>query len=302
MENCGFFLIDKPKHVNSFYVVRSLRKVLNMKRIGYAGTLDPLASGLMIVAVGEATKLLFDLEQTDKVYEVAIKLGEVSETYDAEGPIHAFKDREISEIINPPSRKQIEEILKKDFSGEQMQIPPRYSAVKIQGKHAYELARKGKEVNIPSKKVVFYDIQIFSYEYPFLRCSVHCSAGTYIRSFAHDLGQKLDCGGYVQELRRTKIGPHLVDDAIELQAFNPQNFQKFFQPPEKFLSDWRHYELTEKEYAFLQNGGFVPNRWELERYEYSKPVLGLFKGKTVGLLEFCEDGRSVKFAKKFNLS
>lgn len=264
-----------------------------MKRIGYAGTLDPLATGLMIVAAGEATKLLYSLEQTDKVYKVVIEMGATSETYDSEGPIHPFQLPKI------PRREDIQKVLEDHFTGERVQIPPRYSAVKIAGKHAYDLVRKGHDVTIPAKKVVFFDVQLLKYEFPRLECSVHCSAGTYIRSFAHDLGQILGCGAYVRELRRVSIGPYKVEDAVGLADITHENFGKFLQPSEKFLSDWRQCELTDTEYAVLANGGYVMNRWDGDGGAVS--ALALFHGKTVGQLELCEGGKSVKFAKKFNL-
>ncbi len=287
----GFLLIDKPKDITSFYVVKTLRKIFYVKRIGYAGTLDPLATGLMIVAIGEATKLLNALEQMDKVYDVTIQFGATSETYDAEGPIHLFQ--------NPrqPSEEEISQFLSKDFSGEQQQVPPRYSAVKIQGKRAYALARKGKEVQIPAKKVVFHDIKVRKFEYPFLECSVHCSSGTYIRSFAHDLGQKLGCGGYVQSLRRTKISMYRIEDSVPLPELTKENCRQLLIPPQKFLHDWQQCELTEDEYKHLCTGGFSHNRWKIkEGYP-----LAIFQDTNVGLLELCEEGRSMKFAKKFNL-
>ncbi len=293
-DDFGFLLIDKPKEVSSFYVVRTLRKLLDMKRIGYAGTLDPLATGLMIVAVGEATKLLNALEQTDKVYDVVIRLGARSETYDAEGPVV------MSDVSPEVPREVIEKVIRADFLGKRRQIPPRYSAVKIGGKHAYELVRKGKEVNIPAKDVEFFDVQVRSFEYPLLECSVHCSAGTYIRSFASDLGEKLGCGAYVAELRRTKIGEHLLADAVALDKLTPQNCREHIVPPEKFLKDWRQCEVDAKEYGLLCHGGFIPNRWK-EKLRDVSSALAVFEGKTVGLLEPCEEGRSLKFAKKFNL-
>ncbi len=291
MAALGFLLVDKPKEVSSFYIVKRLRKVLNMKRIGYAGTLDPLATGLMIVAVGEATKLLNALEQSDKIYDVKIRLGATSETYDAEGPVHPF------DHPAEPGPADVKKVLEEHFSGERQQIPPRYSAVKIAGKHAYDLVRKGKEVNIPAKRVIFHDIRILSYQYPVLECSVSCGAGTYIRSFAHDLGQLLGCGGYVEELRRTSIGQHSVSDAVELQKVTPENFPEYLRPPEVFLTDWMQCDVAPQELLILQNGGFLENRWKVA----NSPALALYGGKTYGLLESCEGGKSVKFAKKFNL-
>ncbi len=287
----GFLLLDKPKGVTSFYLVRALRKVFNVKRIGYAGTLDPLATGLMIVAVGEATKLLNALEQTDKVYDVKIRMGATSETYDAEGPVHAYENAII------PQRVDVEKVIQQYFVGDQMQVPPRYSAVKIAGKHAYDLVRKGKEVTIPARKVHFYDVKVRSYEYPFLECSVHCSPGTYIRTLAHDLGQKLGCGAYVEELRRTSIGKHLVGDAMNLDTLTRENARGFLVSPEKFLSDWQQIDVTDRECRLLRSGGFAQNRWGMK----SGPSLALYERETIGLVELCEDGRSVKFLRRFNL-
>lgn len=288
---CGFLLLDKSKGVTSFYLVRALRKIFGMKRIGYAGTLDPLATGLMIVAVGEATKLLHALEQTDKVYDVKVQMGATSETYDAEGPVHPLANPKI------PKKSDVEKILLREFTGARMQIPPRYSAVKIGGKHAYDLVRRGKEVEIPAKKVHFFDVAIHSYDYPVLECSVHCSPGTYIRTFAHDLGEKLGCGAYVAELRRTSIGKHLVGDAIGLDVLTRENAPGFLRTPGEFLTDWQHIDVTDEECRLLRSGGFAQNRWSMK----SGPALALYEGETIGLLELCEEGRSVKFLRRFNL-
>lgn len=300
----GFFLIDKPKRVTSFYVVKALRKILNMKKMGFAGTLDPLASGLMIVAVGEATKLLAGLEGLDKVYDVDIFFGAHSETYDAEGPIHKMPVGELM-LQNPPTRSQIEKIIEDHFLGERLQQPPIYSAIQIEGKRAYDLARKGKKVELKKRKVHFFDIQVKHFSWPILKCQVHCSSGTYIRSFAHDLGQILGCGGYVHELRRTQIGTHLIKNAVSLEgegraelkdALTPFNFQHHLLKPEEFFSDWQQYNLTPKDYEFLAVGGFVENRPGFTR----GPILAIYENKCVGVLELSHNGQ-LKFAKKFNI-
>lgn len=290
MESCGFLLVNKPKGMTSFFLVRSFRKLLNMRRIGYAGTLDPLASGLMIMAVGEATKLLHFLEQTEKKYEVEIRFGSVSETYDAEGPFHEVA------TAKPVLRDQIVQVLERDFLGERQQVPPKYSAVKIQGKHAYDLVRGGKDVQLKARTVTFYDVDVDAFEYPLLRCTVHCSAGTYIRSFAHDLGQILGCGAYVSDLKRVDVGEYSLQNAVDFSSLTPETIHGFLVPPEKFLSHWPGCELTDEEYAFLQHGGFVKNRWNVSEPQ----ILALFQGHTVGLLETCEGGGMIKFAKKFN--
>ena len=158
--------------------------------------------------------------------------------------------------------------------------------------------RGGKDVPLPSKKVVFYDVKLGAYEYPLLHVSVHCSSGTYIRSFAHDLGQKLGCGAFVQDLRRTKIGDHLLQKAVELSHITKENFMDFLVTPEVFLNDWIHCELTEAEYKYLALGGFVQDRWGIGVGQ----SLAIFDGHTVGLLEPSNETGKIKFAKRFNLS
>ena len=285
----GFLLVDKPKDVTSFFVVTTLRKILGIRRIGFAGTLDPLATGLMIVAVGEATKLLNALEQMDKVYDVTVRFGAVSDTCDAEGPLHDYP--------NPahPTRARIESAVEEHFSGERQQIPPRYSAVKIKGQRAYALARKGQHVELPSKKVFFHDVKIKSFSWPDLHATLHCGSGTYIRSFAHDLGQLLKCGGYVQELRRTKIASFPVKNAVPLAEITALNCRKILLKPEEFLKDWQQCLLDEDEYRQLCHGAFIANKGGLR----PGPILGIYKGETVGLLETVNKDQ-LKFAKKFN--
>lgn len=287
----SFLLIDKASGQNSFRLVQCLRKIFDLRRVGFAGTLDPLATGLLIFALAEATKLLPALEGMDKVYEVKIRLGKISTTYDAEGEISDYPT-----VENFPTHEFIEEVLK-SFLGSQQQMPPQFSAIKIKGKHAYEMARKGVKVDLKPRPVVFYDIRLDSYEYPMLALTVHCSSGTYIRSLAHDLGQKLQCGGHVEELRRTKVGPFSVKDAIDLNIINPSNKLQYVLKPQELLKDWAQIELTEKEYAMIALGGFIPNRIHYQ----GKSLLALYQQECVGLIETFNEGASLKFIKKFTI-
>ncbi len=218
----AFLLVDKPKGITSFFMVKVFRRLFDMKKIGYAGTLDPLASGLMIFAFGKATKLLHCLEGLDKTYDVTVRFGAVSETYDAEGPIHPYEKPVKDDFVGTkhcsvPTKSSIEEAIKKHFQGQQIQKPPIYSAQKIKGEHAYSLARRGQTPDVKSKTVTFFRVDINHFSYPILECSVHCGSGTYIRSFAHDLGQILQCGAYVEALRRVKIGSISVENAISFE-------------------------------------------------------------------------------------
>lgn len=281
----GFYLIDKPKGVTSFYCVKILRAICGERRIGFVGTLDPLATGLMIFAVGEATKLIRFLEGTDKVYETVVRLGARSNTYDAEGEITEL------EVGSTPTLSQIEEILEDEFIGEVQQKPPIYSAIQIEGKRAYDLARKGEKVELKSRSVVIHDVKVKSYAWPKLKLVVHCGSGTYIRSLAHDLGERLGCGGYVAELRRLKSGGFSVKDAVSVDELNPI---KDIVLPQELFKDWLHLSLNDRDYASLANGAFIDNFSGLQKGN----MLAMYDNQCVGVLEV-KRGK-LKFAKKFN--
>ncbi len=206
-------LVDKPAGMTSFGVVARVRRTLTQReghkvKVGHAGTLDPFATGLLILGAGKATKRLGDFLKLDKVYEATLRLGCTSTTGDPEGEITCGSlDRttfeEVSEVIS-------------SFIGEITQTPPIYSAIKIKGQPAYKLARKGQTPEIPSRQVTIYDIKITHYAYPELKLTVHCSSGTYIRTLAQDIGQKLGTGAYLTALRRTKIGNYTIKSAKTL--------------------------------------------------------------------------------------
>ncbi len=204
-------LIDKPKGITSHDVVDQLRKITGERRVGHAGTLDPNATGLLIVGVGrESTKKLGEItKNTTKTYEAEITLGATSDTDDAEGKILSNK------VTKRLSDEDIKKILRQ-FEGEQMQIPPIYSAIKLKGKKAYELARKGKEVILEPRKITIHSIKLDEYNFPMLKITCEVSSGTYIRALARDIGKSLGTGAYLSELRRTKIGEFDIQNAQKL--------------------------------------------------------------------------------------
>jgi tRNA pseudouridine55 synthase len=217
----GFILINKPAGITSHDVVDKLREITKIKKIGHAGTLDPFATGLLILGIGrEFTKKLSIFQKKDKEYIATLRLGAESDTFDKEGKIVEKKVEKI------PERKEIEEVLK-SFFGEIEQIPPAFSAKKIKGKKLYELARKGIKVEPKPQKVKIYEISILEYNFPYLKIKVKCSSGTYIRSLANDIGKKLGCGAYVEDLIRTKIGEFSIENAVELSKLTPQNWKSF---------------------------------------------------------------------------
>ena len=221
MNQGGFMLINKPPGITSHDVIDKLRAITKIRKIGHAGTLDPFATGLLIVGIGrEFTKRLSIFQNKDKEYIATLRLGAESDTFDREGKILEKKVKEI------PERKEIEEVLK-GFLGEIDQIPPLFSAKKIRGKKLYEFARKGIKVELKPQRVKILEISILDYRFPYLTIKVKCSSGTYIRSLANDIGKKLGCGAYVEELIRTKIGDFLLENAIDLSKLNSQNWKNY---------------------------------------------------------------------------
>ncbi|HNX10606.1 MAG TPA: tRNA pseudouridine(55) synthase TruB [bacterium] len=217
----GFILIDKPQHISSHAVVSILRRITNTKRIGHAGTLDPLATGLLILAIGrEATKRLDEFAKQDKEYIAAIRFGFESVSYDAEGPI-----TQIYSGLGLEKEKIMDAL--SSFLGKIEQYPPKYSAKKQNGKRLYQLARKNQPIELKPSLVEIKGLDILDYSWPDLKVKVNCGTGTYIRSLAHDLGKKLGCGAYLSDLRRTRIGAQTIDRAVELDTMDRDNWVKY---------------------------------------------------------------------------
>lgn len=212
--NDEVLLVDKSTNMTSFGVVARVRRRLSEAaghkvKVGHTGTLDPFATGLMILLTGKGTKRAEEFSKLDKVYEAKIRLGAVSTTGDPEGEI---TEREKTQNFRGEELKDVTT----SFVGEIEQTPPIFSAIKINGQRAYKLARKGAEVEMPRRKVKIYSLEILEFNWPFLTIRTHVSSGTYIRSLAGDIGEKLGCGGYVEELRRTKVGEYNVEEAQKL--------------------------------------------------------------------------------------
>ena len=207
-----FILIDKPRAWSSFDVVKKIRNRIKVK-IGHAGTLDPLATGLLILATGKFTKKIEEVQALSKVYEGIIGLGKTTPSFDLETNF----DTEIS--ASHVKLEQINSVIKSKFLGEIEQIPPRHSAVKLDGVRAYKKARKNEEMQLRSRKVQIHDFEITNFENSEISFRIHCAKGTYIRSISHDLGQALKVGGYLKKLRRVKIGDFHVSAAYTLDDF-----------------------------------------------------------------------------------
>lgn len=206
----GIFGIYKPKGPTSHDIIDQFREITGIQKIGHAGTLDPLAEGVLVIAIGKNnTKKLFSLVKKEKEYLATIKLGEESSTDDQEGEKTAF------EVANPPELKEIKRIII-DFKGEIMQKPPTFSAVKISGERSYKLARKGEKPEPASRKVIVKEIEIVDYEYPYLKLKIVTGPGVYIRSLARDIGKELEIGGYLTELKRIRVGNFNIENSLTL--------------------------------------------------------------------------------------
>lgn len=206
----GIIVMNKPKDWTSFDVVAKIRNKLQIKKVGHTGTLDPMATGVLVLCLGKATKLAQHITDTDKEYIAEVTFGGTSNTDDAEGEI--TQNSEAKE-------KNLEEIKKelKNFEGEIMQLPPDFSAKKIGGKRAYKLAREGKEVKLEPRQIKINEIEILDYNWPVLSLRISCGKGTYIRSIARDLGANLSVGGYLTALQRTKVGQYNLNQAVTIE-------------------------------------------------------------------------------------
>jgi tRNA pseudouridine55 synthase len=297
----GFLVIDKPEGITSFDVVARVRRAVishmgkpasgaKKLRVGHLGTLDPLATGVLVVAVGDATKLIEYLMGADKVYEAQIELGKTSDTYDKEGSITVVQsDPEIS-------REALESGLL-SFVGEIDQVPPAYSAIKVDGRRAYDRARKGEDVQLKSRKVMVHSIKVRGFQSPFVALEIHCGSGTYIRSIAHDLGQKLGTGGLMTALQRLRVGSFTLNQALPLSEEAQPDYSSHMIPLETVVAGWPTIVLVDEQVEKLQSGQsiFCPPGFGVS--DLSLPIVGLYKGKLVSLLK--EEGRFLRVVKNF---
>ena len=250
----GVIVIRKEKDYTSHDVVAKLRGILHMKKIGHTGTLDPQAEGVLPVALGKATRLVELLSDKSKTYEAVLRLGVVTDTQDMTGQI-----LETSEEI--PQEEVIREVIA-SFLGNQMQVPPMYSALKVNGKKLYELAREGKVVERQARPVHFSEIEVLEMNLPFVKIRVSCSKGTYIRTLCHDIGQKLGCGACMESLLRTRVGVFLLEDALTLAEvetlMKDGTVEKHILGIEEVLADYSRLLCPKEADRLLINGNPLP--------------------------------------------
>jgi tRNA pseudouridine55 synthase len=289
----GVIVVDKPADWTSHDVVLHLRRILRIKKIGHTGTLDPLATGVLLITIGQATKLFPYLSRMDKTYSGEVRFGQATETYDSQGgPIGP-------ECSDFPEEKDLRKI-SESFKGEIIQIPPSFSAKKVNGQPAFKLARQGLTPNLSPIKVKIYRFLIIEYQPPVLKFLIECSSGTYIRTLAHDLGQKLGCGAHLSQLRRLAVGKYTEEEAFNLDQIKEMvdklEFSKFIIPMENLLPDYPAIWLSEiSSKAFLHGSRISLDqviRASLVRHLPStEPAYRILskEGKLLGLANFNQE-------------
>ena len=259
----GIIVVNKPKGITSFDVIRKLKKILKTKKIGHTGTLDPLAIGVMLVCVGKATKLASDLEAKNKIYIADFDIGYATDTYDVEG-------KKIAENIIEVSKENLEQSIKK-FIGNIKQVPPMYSAIKIDGNKLYHLARKGIEVERPKRDVTIEYINLLDFKNNKAKIETEVSKGCYIRSLIYDIGQDLGTYATMTALQRKQVGEYSLENSYSLEQIEEMTLNnnfKFLKTIEEIFSYNKYNLETEKEFILYKNGNTVKIKENLENKKY----------------------------------
>lgn len=279
----GIINLYKPSGITSFEAVSKVKKISGEKKVGHTGTLDPLASGVLPICIGKATKLVDYIMQGEKVYKVKMKLGEKTDTYDKEGKIISESKVlcNLNEITNAVM----------SFKGEIMQVPPMYSALKVKGKRLYELARMGVEVERDARKINIYDITIQNIDVPFVTFTVRCSKGTYIRSLCFDIGEKLGCGAVMYELERCASGIFSIDNSVKLEDLTKENVSEKIISIDKCLYKYPIVKFDEKFERLLINGVALKDKRALVNIDYDK-IYRVYSNKDeiIGLASLTHNG------------
>ena len=243
----GIVIVDKPAGWTSQDVTARLRRVFGTRRIGHGGTLDPMATGVLPVFVGRATRGVEFFEHADKTYEAVLRLGTVTDTQDSTGTVLEKRPVTVTEA-------EFRNILPK-FTGEIAQIPPMYSAIKVDGKKLYELARAGKEIERKPREITIFSLELLEFFGETAKIRVHCSKGTYIRTLCHDIGAALGCGGCMETLRRTAAGEYTLADSVELDTLlNAERPEDYLRDVDTLFRQYPAVTLTEKQTLRCRNG------------------------------------------------
>jgi tRNA pseudouridine55 synthase len=277
----GVLVVDKPVGMTSHDVVQAIRRGTGIRRAGHTGTLDPRASGVLVILVGPAVRLSEYVSASDKRYQATIHLGSSTDTYDAGGRITN------SSPADDITEEYFTEVLQQ-FVGEMEQVPPAFSAVKVKGRKAYEMAREGEEVDLEPRIINVYSLEVLEWAPPEAVIDVYCSSGTYVRSLANDLGKALGTGAHLVGLRRTRSGRFTLRDAIPLrrlqESFFAGNWYRHLIPAAEALADWPMVELDADQVELVRHGHRVPA--EPEQKGWARGVSQ--QGDLVALLEVDE--------------
>ncbi len=291
----GIIVIRKEKGFTSHDVVAKLRGILHMKKIGHTGTLDPDAVGVLPVALGKGTKLVDLITDKEKTYEAVLHLGITTDTQDMSGTVLEEKPVNATE-------EQVRETIA-GFVGEQLQIPPMYSALKINGKKLYELAREGKTVERKARPVCFYQIEVLDIQLPVVQIRVTCSKGTYIRTLCHDIGQKLGCGGCMEQLLRTRVGRFSLEESHTLseveQAVSEGTVCKWIYPVENVLAEYPKIQADSYGDRLLQNGNPLSENLVDEQHKEGWVRMYASNGNFTGIFQWDEKKKKYYPVKMF---
>ena len=291
----GIIVIRKEKGFTSHDVVAKLRGILHMKKIGHTGTLDPDAVGVLPVALGKGTKLVDLITDKEKTYEAVLRLGITTDTQDMSGTV-------LEENPVNATEQQVRETIA-GFVGEQLQIPPMYSALKINGKKLYELAREGKTVERKARPVCFYQIEVLDIQLPVVRIRVACSKGTYIRTLCHDIGQKLGCGGCMEQLLRTRVGRFSLEESHTLseveQAVADGTVCKWIYPVENVLAEYPKIQADPYGDRLLQNGNPLSENLVDEQHKEGWVRMYASNGNFTGIFQWDEKKKKYYPVKMF---
>jgi tRNA pseudouridine55 synthase len=252
MSREGLLILDKPAGFTSHDAVAVTRRIADTRRVGHAGTLDPLATGVLLLCIGRATRLIEYLVGLPKTYVTTVRLGQRTATYDAESPV--IEERPVN-----ADRETIEAALDA-FRGPIEQIPPMYSAIKQKGQPLYKLARRGVEVERKARRVTIHQLTVLAWEPPDVTLHVTCSSGTYIRSLGHDLGEALGCGGHLVDLRRTAVGDFTIEEAVPLKGLTPGALEEALQPADAAVAGYPAVHLDAAGADDVINGRRAPRR------------------------------------------
>lgn len=287
----GILNLNKPYGLTSHDVVDRIRRLAGQRQVGHAGTLDPLATGVLLVCLGRATRLAEFLMDSPKLYRAHVRLGITTDTYDAEGTVIAERPVEVS-------REDVERVLER-FRGPILQVPPMFSALKKDGRPLYRLARRGETVDRAPRPVEIYRLDLVEWRPPDLILEVLCSPGTYIRSLAHDLGEALGCGAHLAGLVRLASGEFRLEDAVDLEGLTRERLAEVLLPPDVALQRFPAFRLTPAEARAIGYGQDISDRWGFSGQGEGKPPLARAYGPDGALLAVLEfSGRGTWHPKK----